>query len=667
MDLAFQCASYDYKYRLKAFSEVKKSIRQSKHMATHQITRFTTALIILLVPIVIFVSYVEFNADSLIEPIHFRSGLALQRKLLINTTHCKIPDLEPFNNDVLAFVTREPYEPCSDKPLLTYTERTTDGGVKIKVNQSAIGFYSSFPVKCCYSRVLRRDGDSSVTHSECEDFQLEATLTVPSIRVTCRTIFGVVYQNVHAVIIAKDLARDFPQTTEKKWKVVLLGFDSISRLNLQRSMPRVFAHLERNFIGLKGFNKIEDNTFPNLMATLTGRSMHTLEPDCTRNASFDKCDIIWRDFSDNGFLTAYGEDEPYLNTFNFCKKGFLRPPTTVYLRPYFISAYLLPMIYKHTMGVCTGPENTAARMFNAAIDMLSTFKDRNLFLVYWLNSFSHDNVNFPSTMDGKVLEFLHHPTITEAIEDSIFFIFSDHGFRFGDIRFTYSGWLEERLPFLYVNFPKLFKRDYPELVANFQFNAQHRLITPYDFHMTLQNLLKLSNSSFSVKPSLGCPKCKSLFELVDKERTCEDAGIPQHWCTCQGYSRLSPQSPEAVKVGYFVIEEVNRLISGFSEAHKCATYELNAVETVGRSDSVEGTDFKGYLILVRSYPYAMFEATVARKGGGFELLGQISRLNRYGAYSSCIDHDVLRKYCFCDQWSTKVFSRICYLFKCPIL
>lgn len=426
-------------------------------------------------------------------------------------------------------------------------------------------------------------------------------------------------------------------------------------------MPKVYAYLERNFIGLKGYNKIEDNTFPNLMAVLTGRSLQTLEPGCTRNETFDKCDLIWRDFRDSGFITAYGEDEPYLNTFNFNKKGFLRPPTSVYLRPYFISAYLLPVVYKHTMGVCSGPENTAARMFEAAIDLLSTFQDRNLFLVYWLNSFSHDNVNFPSSMDEKVLEFLHHPTITHAMENSIFVLFSDHGFRFGDIRFTYSGWLEERLPFLYVNFPTSFTQDFPGLVANFQLNAHHRLTTPYDFHMTLQNLLKLSNSSFNVKPSLGCPKCKSLFELVDKERSCEDAGVPPHWCTCQGYSRLSSESPVALKLGHFVIQEVNRLIQGFSEGHKCATYQLSSVETVGRSD------LKGYLILVRSYPYAMFEATVSWKGGRFELLGQISRVNRYGAYSSCIQHDVLRKYCFCDQWSTKIFSHFCYWFKCPIL
>lgn len=449
----------------------------------------------------------------------------------------------------------------------------------------------------------------------------------------------------------------------------MLGIDSMSRLNLQRTMPKVYSYLEKNLIGFKGYNKIEDNTFPNVMAVLAGRSMETLEPNCVRNETFDNCDIIWKSFRESGYLTVYGEDEPFLNTFNYYKKGFSEPPTSVYLRPYFVSAYLLPVVYKHSMGVCTGPENTAERMFNAAKDFLVTFRNNTAFSFYWLNSFSHDNVNFPTTMDDKLLEFLTDPAIAEATNDSIVIIFSDHGFRFGDIRFTYTGWLEERLPFLFFKFPKSFQQSYPQFVSNFTYNARNRLTTPYDVHMTLQQLLKLSNDSYNIKPSLGCPKCKSLFELVDKDRTCKDAGIPQHWCTCKGYSSTHPKSHAVIQVGEYVVDQVNQRISIFSEERsKCAKYVLNSVETVGRSNPASGDDpnLHTYLILIKTYPYAMFEATVRTDGYDFELLGQISRLNRYGAYSNCVDNDVLKKYCFCDSWTTKILSQLCYLFKCPV-
>lgn len=222
-------------------------------------------------------------------------------------------------------------------------------------------------------------------------------------------------------------------------------------------MPKVHTLLENQFIGFRGYNKIEDNTFPNLMAIFTGRSYSTLEPNCRLNETFDHCNLIWKEFSNRGYITAYGEDEPAMNTFTLWKDGFLEPPTDVYLRPYFLAAYKLSKKTKSFMTVCSGPENTASRMFNAAESFLKTFREEPIFAFYWINSFSHDNVNEPSAVEEMVLNFLSSSTVIQAMDNSIFVVFSDHGFRFGDIRFTYSGWLEERLPFVYVRFPKLFQ------------------------------------------------------------------------------------------------------------------------------------------------------------------------------------------------------------------
>lgn len=233
--------------------------------------------------------------------------------------------------------------------------------------------------------------------------------------------------------------------------------DSMSNLNIQRTMPKVHTLLENQFIGFRGYNKIEDNTFPNLMAVFTGRSYSTLGPNCQKNETFDRCNFIWKEFANRGYVTAYGEDEPTVNTFNYLKEGFFEPPTDVYLRPYFLAAYDLSTKTKSYMTVCSGPESTASRMFNAAKSFLKIFEKEPVFALYWLNSFSHDNVNEPSAMEDMVLNFLTSSEVTKAMDNSIFIVFSDHGFRFGDIRFTYSGWLEERLPFLYVRFPKLFQ------------------------------------------------------------------------------------------------------------------------------------------------------------------------------------------------------------------
>lgn len=319
------------------------------------------------------------------------------------------------------------------------------------------------------------------------------------------------------------------------------------------------------------------------------------------------------------------------------------------------------------MATCTGSENIAERILAAAKDFATSSKDSPSFSLFWLNSFSHDNVNLPFSMDAKDLEFLTDTDIIQSLNDSIIIIFSDHGFRFGDIRLTYTGWMEERLPFLYFKFPHMFKKTYSTFYKNFRFNAKKRLVTPFDFHITLQNILQICNSSFSIKPAVGCPRAQSLFQKIPENRSCQDACIPKHYCTCDGYYYISIKEPVAYFIGRFVVNQINAIILNYpDEADLCAKFRLRKIISIGKSKGT-GDFVNEYLIIVETYPYAMFEATVQGNSqrGSLELLGDISRLNIYKSYTSCIiKNGSLKKYCFCDGWLTKIKSGLCYLFNC---
>lgn len=82
--------------------------------------------------------------------------------------------------------------------------------------------------------------------------------------------------------------------------------------------------------------EVEDNTFPNLVAVLSGLSVAELRERCWPNASqpFDQCPLIWKRFQALGYRTAYGEDEPWMGIFNYIKRGFARQPVDYYMRPY---------------------------------------------------------------------------------------------------------------------------------------------------------------------------------------------------------------------------------------------------------------------------------------------------------------------------------------------
>lgn len=73
---------------------------------------------------------------------------------LINTSNCRIPEDDPFNDEIIVFLENEVTLTCSKYDLLTYIDKT-NGAVTLNINKSLLGVYSSLPVQCCYSYIKR--------------------------------------------------------------------------------------------------------------------------------------------------------------------------------------------------------------------------------------------------------------------------------------------------------------------------------------------------------------------------------------------------------------------------------------------------------------------------------------------------------------------------------
>lgn len=145
-------------------------------------------------------------------------------------------------------------------------------------------------------------------------------------------------------------------------------------------------------------------------------------------------------------------------TFNGVKAGFTDPPTDYYFRPYFLAADDLSAKYLCLKAHCTGPEKSGIRMQNVIKDFVDTIRNAMPgFGLFWMNSFSHEEVNCPSSMDDDFVEFLEGMETGGYLDNTIVIFFSDHGFRFGKIRLTHTGWMEERLPFVYIWIPHSFR------------------------------------------------------------------------------------------------------------------------------------------------------------------------------------------------------------------
>lgn len=457
---------------------------------------------------------------------------------------------------------------------------------------------------------------------------------------------------------------------------MIIGIDSVSRLNMRRTMPTTLEYLQRNdWVELNGYNKIADNTFPNLMAVLSGENYSELYRKCTINGSrvMDICPIIWKEYKEKGYVTAYAEDVPSIGTFNYLQTGFVEQPTDYYMRPFMLAAHkLLPNRNRDSLPICVGPVSAVDHILNYAKSFSETFHNYSYFGLFWLNSLSHNNVNLPAALDFRLYNFLKDLSHIKTYENTLIILLSDHGMRFGSIRNTFVGYYEERLPFMFIWVPKWFREKYPNKYENLLIN-RNRLTSPYDVHVTIKRLLDEDYDDGVSKPiSKACPNCISLFEKVPWDRGCEEAGIEPQWCMCPNFKKLEVADPAAIEVGHYLFQYIlNRtkelMVKDKVDERLCAKRTFNKIvrsyrsiaqlndsqvhEQFNRNETVKSDYF---VIAIEVNPgAALFEGTVQVNRTSndtkpsMKVLSPVSRLNSYLVTSRCTNSKLLKFYCHC--------------------
>ncbi|KAK7576635.1 hypothetical protein V9T40_012921 [Parthenolecanium corni] len=135
---------------------------------------------------------------------------------------------------------------------------------------------------------------------------------------------------------------------------------------------------------------------------------------------------------------------------------------------------------------CMGQIPQIEDLFQYMTEFVQRFHNRRYFNLIWANSFSHSALNMPSVMDDRIRQF--HENIEDYLNSTVVIFYSDHGMRFGEIKRTHVGWLEERMPFIYFYLPPSFKTTYPRRYQNLLAN-KNKLTSPYDLYATLQHIL----------------------------------------------------------------------------------------------------------------------------------------------------------------------------------
>ena len=574
---------------------------------------------------------------------------------ILNSENCRIPAVFPFHPSVKDTIEFRPPISCSvETPMLTYIEKF----VHVTVNRSALRHYGQ--VKYCkYYQVFRPSlGDDDVFNISTVGvrFVNSAFVTFDFIMVQCFNLQDKsVYKHYHALIqpkYQKQKESKVQESKPRKPNILMVGIDSVSRLNFLRLMPetrRVLLH-ELKAFDLKGFNKVADNTLVNILPMTTGSFMHEL--DVKRGIQsgkliFDDVPFMWKEFKNMGYTTLLAEDCPLVSMFNYFKEGFNQVPTDYYIRPFMLAINEERRMWSQDHK-CFMDKPDSEIILNWLLDFQRYHKKKQqpYFAFTFLGRFSHDDTNGASEIDILYQIFMQTLIREGLLDNTILLFFSDHGSRYGTTAHTSMRQFEARLPFFFILPPRHLLTG--EESQNLKIN-QNRLTTFFDIHSTLWHLIKGTNAK---QGKHG----QSLLHEVPHGRSCQDASIPSFWCACvrnyaNAFTKKDLISFEAAKV---TINYINTLLQ--SHTNLCRKVSVKSVidfTYIGEEfDLDSGNVIQLYRLILDVLPGGVTYATEVKIDTALNQpqcceFENILRISKYQFEGECIRDGSLDKYCYC--------------------
>lgn len=622
---------------------------------TFGLLKSASFLIIILLFSSLYYLYI-FYSENIPHPKRFSVEYAISneadKSFSVHTPGCRIPVLNPFDATVRRFYKKTPSTfDCGPKSqlflvkdhgIVSVNETTLLKQHKVYLNETDCYFY---PITRKYSG--RKPDDTFILGKE-HAMIFGLPIDDDFILLKCKKGNQTFARSVLALTPIKKTVEEKRENAEKsnyenqdKLSVVIVGIDSVSKLNFLRYFSKTLHLLrhELSAIELNGFTKVADNTYPNLIPFLTGHHRNYYKPLERRFSFYDDVDFVWKKYGDIGYRTLFSEDAPNMGAFVLNRRGFKNPPTDYYSRPFSIAVESLNMRHKSH---CIGPTLEMKVYFDYLRNFASTMGEKPIFTFTFIARLTHDVLKYAGYADKPAYDLIKDLDKIGIFNRSLFIFFSDHGIRFGDIRQTYIGKIEERMPFMFLVFPDWFLKKHVMFSKNLHINS-NRLTTPYDIHATLLHLLEPKKRNFFTLYG------QSLFTEISPERNCADANIAKHWCVCQSHKAISTEDVTVRKAAMAVIKHLNKLLASFSRV--CATLKMDKILDARMSQPNEeflekaGKDYLITLLVIPSN--AIFEATVQVKNRQLKVSDEVSRLNIYGDESNCVQDNIIKKYCYC--------------------
>ncbi|XP_064460051.1 uncharacterized protein LOC135370271 [Ornithodoros turicata] len=583
------------------------------------------------------------------------------RKFIVETSGCSIPNFDHFDISVKGFYKKVGQYECPGKAsfirMVNLTVPVADGAV-LKKNFG----YTLKDINCTYFEICRSESvrlpDKTYFYKKGVPFFFGSPLESEYGYVSCKAKRKVFHEEFFLVpLLKKDVEEQCKRIEDKlnstlpRLNVLILGIDSVSRLNFNRHLPLSgkFVREVLKAYEFFGYNKVGLNSFPNQTPLLTG-----LSGDEAKNISgkkfYDGLNFLWKEYKKRGYRTMFLEETLDFGLYTYNRNGFKRAPTDYYTRHAGLAIEKRLSRRKKTGGYCVGSKAPMTLYLDYFLGLTKVWKDRPFIVYLWTSELAHSGLNNAGHSDTPFLNVLRALHERGVLNNTVLAFMSDHGLRFGSLRNTYIGRFEDSLPFAFLAFPYWFLRQYPDYARALSIN-QRRLTTHYDMHATFLQLRDFPRMTQTITK-----RGLSLFYEVPENRTCASASVPIQFCACEETLPFPDAHPLARQVATFVLSELNRMI-GKELKGKCHKWKLKEVVSIrfykpeGRQSNKTITDY--WIRVAASPDGGLFEATVRHsvdwKASTFTMAQQPDRVDWYSSHAKCAKGKSLAMYCYCKK------------------
>jgi len=154
------------------------------------------------------------------------------------------------------------------------------------------------------------------------------------------------------------------------------------------------------------------------------------------------------------------------------------------------------------------------------------------------------------------------------------------------------------MPFFSIRMPRDFQLKYPQAMRNLRLNSR-KLTTPFDIHETLKYFLNKDDTQKQDIESGITRRGLNLFDYISPNRTCKDAQIEPHWCSCLNWiqinvlkdhkqnlatsSQLSIYTESSIRIAQEAVNFINSLVDSENRA-LCRQLHLYSIEQLSKLD-----------------------------------------------------------------------------------